>query len=156
MVEGFSCASPLRGFYQERFPSLPPDRHPDERCTGMIPMPSVPTSAEQYRPVAFACTVKRQQGARIILGGEGKGRRVRQRARRFCCVTIMKMVRFLVDAIFQRVYPVVRDVPMLIALVILLGNLLVDVAYVSLHLYDRYQSVVGLIARGAMARKSCL
>jgi hypothetical protein len=45
---------------------------------------------------------------------------------------------------------------MLIALVILLGNLLVDVVYVSLPLYGRYQSVVGLIARGAMARKSCL
>jgi hypothetical protein len=83
----------------------------------------------------------------------GKGRRALQRALRFCCVTIMKMVRFLVDAIFQRVYPVVQDVHMLIALVMLLGNLLVDVAYASLNLHGRYQSVGGLIVRGAMARK---
>jgi ABC-type dipeptide/oligopeptide/nickel transport system permease component len=64
----------------------------------------------------------------------------------------MKMVRFLVDAIFQRVYPVVQDVHILIALVILLRYLLMDAAYVSLNLHGRYQSVVGLIARGAIAR----
>ena len=68
----------------------------------------------------------------------------------------MQMVRFLVDAIFQRDYPVGQDVHMLIALFILLGNLLVDVAYVSLNLHVRYQSVVGLMERGATARKGCL
>ena len=93
---------------------------------------------------------------RIILGGAGKGRRVRQRARRFCCVTLMQMVRFLVDAIFQRDYPVGQDIHVLIALVILLGHLLVDVAYVSLQLRVRYQSIVGLIACGAVVRKGCL
>jgi ABC-type dipeptide/oligopeptide/nickel transport system permease component len=68
----------------------------------------------------------------------------------------MQMVRFLVDAIFQRDYPVGQDVHMLIALFILLGNLLVDVAYVPLNLHVRYQFVVGLMERGAMARKGCL
>jgi len=68
----------------------------------------------------------------------------------------MQMVRFLVDAIFQRDYSVVQDAHMLIALVMLLGNLLVDVAYVFSNLHVRYQSVVGLIARGAMARKGRL
>jgi ABC-type dipeptide/oligopeptide/nickel transport system permease component len=68
----------------------------------------------------------------------------------------MKMVRFLIDAIFQRDYPVVQDVYMLITLSMLLGHLLVDVAYVSLNLHVRYQSVVGLMARGAIARKGCL
>jgi ABC-type dipeptide/oligopeptide/nickel transport system permease component len=68
----------------------------------------------------------------------------------------MQMVRFLVDAIFQRDYPVGQDMHMLIALFILLGNLLVDVAYVPLNLHVRYQSVVGLMERGAMARKGCL
>jgi len=68
----------------------------------------------------------------------------------------MKMARFLVDAISQRDYSVVQDVHILIALCILLGNLLVDVAYVSLNLHVRYQSVVGLMARGAIARKGCL
>ena len=68
----------------------------------------------------------------------------------------MQMVRFLVDAIFQGDYPVGQDVHMLIALFILLRNLLVDVAYVSLNLHVRYQSVVGLMERGAMARKGCL
>jgi hypothetical protein len=91
-----------------------------------------------------------------MLGGEGKGRRVRQRARRFCCVTIIEMVRFLVDAIFQRDYPVGQDVHSLIALFLLLGHLLVDVAYVSLQLHVRYQSMVGLIACGAVVRKGCL
>jgi ABC-type dipeptide/oligopeptide/nickel transport system permease component len=65
----------------------------------------------------------------------------------------MPMVRFLVDAIFQRDYPVGQDVHMLIALVILLGHLLVNVAYVPLNLHVRYQSVVGLMARGAITRK---
>ena len=116
-------------------------------------MHSVPTSEGQYRPVTFACTVRRQHGARIVLRGEGKGRRARQRARRFCCITIMKMVRFLVDAMFQRDYPVAQDVHMLIAWFMLLGHLLVDVACVSLNLHVGYQSVVGLIARGAIARK---
>jgi ABC-type dipeptide/oligopeptide/nickel transport system permease component len=68
----------------------------------------------------------------------------------------MKMVRFLIDAIFQRDYPVVQDVYMLSTLSMLLGHLLVDVAYVSLNLHVRYQSVVGLMARGAIARKGCL
>jgi ABC-type dipeptide/oligopeptide/nickel transport system permease component len=63
------------------------------------------------------------------------------------------MVRFLVDAIFQRDYPVMQDMHMLMALFILLGSLRVDVVYVSLNLHVRYQSVVGLIARGAIARK---
>jgi ABC-type dipeptide/oligopeptide/nickel transport system permease component len=40
----------------------------------------------------------------------------------------MKMVRFPVDAIFQRDYPVGHDVRILMALVILLGSLRVDVA----------------------------
>jgi hypothetical protein len=53
----------------------------------------------------------------------------------------MKMVRFLVDAILQRDYPVAQDVHSLITLFMLLGNLLVDVTYVSLNLYLRYQSV---------------
>ena len=65
----------------------------------------------------------------------------------------MKMARFLVDAIFQRDYSVVQDVHILIALCILLGNLLVDVTYVSLNPRIRYQSVVGLTARGAIARE---
>ena len=68
----------------------------------------------------------------------------------------MKMARFLVDAISQRDYSVVQDVHILIALCILLGNLLVDVVHVSLNLHVRYQSVVGLMARGAIARKGCL
>jgi ABC-type dipeptide/oligopeptide/nickel transport system permease component len=68
----------------------------------------------------------------------------------------MKMIRFLVDAIFQRDYPVVQDVRMLIALFFLLGHLFVDVAFVSLNLRVRYRSAVGLIACGAMARKGCL
>ena len=42
---------------------------------------------------------------------------------------------------------------MLIAWFMLLGNLLVDVAYVFLNLHVRYQSVVGLMAGGAIARK---
>ena len=54
----------------------------------------------------------------------------------------MKRVRFLVDAIFQRDYPVVQDVHSLIALFFLLGNLLVYVIYVSLDPRIRYQSVV--------------
>jgi ABC-type dipeptide/oligopeptide/nickel transport system permease component len=66
------------------------------------------------------------------------------------------MVRFLIDAIFQRDYPVVHDVYMLIAWFIPMGHLLVDVVYVSLNLDVRYQSVVGLMARGAIARKGCL
>ena len=66
------------------------------------------------------------------------------------------MVRFLVDAIFQRDYPVGQDVHSLIALFLLLGHLLVDVAYVSLQLHVRYQSMVGLIACGAVVRKGCL
>ena len=119
-------------------------------------MHSVPTREVQYRPITFDCTVRWQHGVRIMLGGEGKGRRVRQRARRFCCVTISEMVRFLVDAIFQRDYPVVQDIYVLIALVILLGHLLVDVAYVSLQLHVRYQSSVGLIACGAVVKKGCL
>src|SRR5256885_15303652 len=53
-------------------------------------------------------------------------------------------------------YPVVQDVHMLIALVILLGHLLVDVAYVSLQLHVRHQSIVGLIACGAVVMKGCL
>jgi hypothetical protein len=65
----------------------------------------------------------------------------------------MRTVRFLVDAIFQRDYPVVQDAHRLIALSILLGNLLVDVTYVSLNLHFWYQSVIGLMARGAIARK---
>jgi ABC-type dipeptide/oligopeptide/nickel transport system permease component len=66
------------------------------------------------------------------------------------------MVRFLVDAIFQPVYPVVQDVHMPIAWCILLGSLLVDVIHIFLHLYMRYQSVVGLMARGAITRKGFL
>ena len=66
------------------------------------------------------------------------------------------MVRFLVDAIFQRDYPVVQHRHMLIAWCILLGNLLVTVVYVSLKRHVRYQSVVGIIARAAIARKDCL
>jgi hypothetical protein len=50
----------------------------------------------------------------------------------------------------------VQDIHVLIALVIRLGHLLVDVAYVSLHLHVRYQSTVGLIACGAAVRKGCL
>jgi len=45
---------------------------------------------------------------------------------------------------------------MLIALFILLGNMLADVAYVSLNLHVRYQSVVGLMEPVAMAGKGCL
>jgi len=41
-------------------------------------------------------------------------------------------------------------------LVILLGHLLVDVAYVSLNLHVWCQSIVGLIACGAVVRKGCL
>ena len=68
----------------------------------------------------------------------------------------MKMLRFLVDAIFQRDYPVGQGVRILIALFMLLGDLLVDVVSVSLNLRVRYRSAVGLIACGAMARKGCL
>jgi hypothetical protein len=88
-----------------------------------------------------------------MLGGDVKGRRGRQRARRFCCVTLIQMVCFLVDAIFQRDYPVVQDAHMLIAWCIPLQNLLVDIADVSLNLHARYQSIVGIMARGAIARK---
>jgi|RhiMetdeSRZDD1v2_1073273.scaffolds.fasta_scaffold31670_4 hypothetical protein len=116
-------------------------------------MHSGPTSEVQYRPLTFDCTVRQQHGAGIMRGGERKGRRARRRVRRFYCVTLKKMVRFLVDAIFQRDYPVVLDVHMLMALVMLLGNLLVDVLYLSLNLHVRYQSAVGLMARGAIARK---
>ena len=66
------------------------------------------------------------------------------------------MVRFLVDAIFQRDYPVVQHIHMLIAWCILLGNLLVTVVYISLKRHVRYQSVVGIIAPAAIARKDCL
>jgi hypothetical protein len=52
---------------------------------------------------------------RIVLGGEGKGRRARQRAQRCRCVTLIEMIRFLVDATLQRDYPVVQDAHMLIA-----------------------------------------
>jgi hypothetical protein len=106
-------------------------------------MHSVPTREVQYRPITFDCTVRWQHSVRIMLGGAGKGRRVRQRVRRFCCVTLMQMVRFLVDAIFQRDYPVGQAVHSLIALFLLLGHLLVDVAYVSLQLHVRYQRLSG-------------
>ena len=66
------------------------------------------------------------------------------------------MVRFLVDALFQRDYPVVQPRHMLIAWCILLGNLLVTVVYVSLQRHVRYQSVAGIITRAAIARKGFL
>ena len=135
------------------FPFHTPYRCPNECCTGMPPLHSVPTREVQYRPITFDCTVRQQHGAGIMPGGERKGRRARRRVRRFCCITRMQMVRFLIDALFQHNYPVVQDGYILIALVMLLGNLLVDVAYVSLNLHGRYRSVVGLIVRGAMARK---
>jgi ABC-type dipeptide/oligopeptide/nickel transport system permease component len=66
------------------------------------------------------------------------------------------MVRFLVDALFQRDYPEVQLRHMLIAWCILLGNLLVAVVYVSLKRHVRYQSVADIIARAAIARKGFL
>jgi ABC-type dipeptide/oligopeptide/nickel transport system permease component len=66
------------------------------------------------------------------------------------------MVRFLVDALFQRDYPVVQHIHMLIAWCMLLGNLLVTVVYVSLKRHVRYQSVVGIIAPAVIARKGFL
>jgi ABC-type dipeptide/oligopeptide/nickel transport system permease component len=66
------------------------------------------------------------------------------------------MVRFLVDALFQRDYPVVQYIDMLIAWCMLLGNLLVAVVSISLHRHVRYQFAVGLIAHAAIAWKGFL
>jgi peptide/nickel transport system permease protein len=49
------------------------------------------------------------------------------------------MGRFLVDAIYQRDYPVVQGVNLLIATIIVLVNLLVDVTYACLDPRIRYQ-----------------
>ena len=68
----------------------------------------------------------------------------------------MKMVRFLVDALFQRDYPGVQHRHMLIAWCMLLGNILVPIVYVSLKRHVRYQSVVDIITRAAIARKGFL
>ena len=75
----------------------------------------VPIREGQYRPLTFDCTVRRHHGVSIVLGGEGKGRRARQRAQRCRRVTLIEMIRFLVDATLQRDYPVVQDAHMLIA-----------------------------------------
>ena len=75
----------------------------------------MPIREGQYRPLTFDCTVSRHHGVRIVLGGEGKGRRARQRAQRCRCVTLIEMIRFLVDVTLQRDYPVVQDAHMLIA-----------------------------------------
>ena len=64
--------------------------------------------------------------------------------------------RFLVDASSQRYYPVVQGVHLLMASIVLLINLLVDVTYASLGPRIRYQSVVCLTARGAIAREGSL
>lgn len=66
------------------------------------------------------------------------------------------MVRFLVDAIFQRDYPGVQHRHILIAWCILLGNLLVTIVYVSLKRHVRDQSVADIIARAAIAKKDFL
>jgi hypothetical protein len=65
----------------------------------------------------------------------------------------MKMVRFLVDAIFQRDYPVVHARHLLLAWCMLLRDLLVAVIYGSVHRDIRYPSVVGLIARALLQGK---
>ena len=49
------------------------------------------------------------------------------------------MGRFLVDAMFQRDYPVVQGVNLLIASIIVCMNLLVDVTYARLDPRIRYQ-----------------
>src|SRR2546428_3149089 len=57
------------------------------------------------------------------------------------------MGRFLVDAAFQRDYPVVQGVNLLIASTFVVVNLLVDMTYAYLDPRIRYQSVVYLTAR---------
>jgi len=69
---------------------------------------------------------------------------------------VADMVRFLVDAIFQRDYAVVRHRHMLMAWCLLLGNLLMTVVSISLKRHVRYESVAGSIARAAIARKDFL
>ena len=49
------------------------------------------------------------------------------------------MGRFLIDAIYQRDYPVVQGVNLLIAAIIVCVNLLVDVTYAYLDPRIRYQ-----------------
>ena len=64
--------------------------------------------------------------------------------------------RFLIDAISQHDYPVVQGVHLLLVSLMLPVTLLVDVTYASLDPASGINNVVGLTARGVIAREGFL